>query len=315
VRFAPVNRRNVRRHNIRGETLNALIFLDSRDLIDVVDYSRPISALALANELRARDAVLLLTMTNVLESTARGPDIQRVADLLRRLEGVPHVFSNHSNISEREFLDAQQAAAVGRAASPTLLLHPSFWRALVPTSIADDPARADFHELLDNLPMADQVAAALMDGRGFSWNLDFAAAMGDVLGGQREVLGAGPPNKELFRYFVGEQLAGFGLEVPDLVAFANWLFRSPEACPGWRLGHESFQELRRDVKVRFKESDTRDLMHIYFIPYVSAATLDAQWREYCARAGRRLAAVGITLPYLQNIHRNLDDLLTRWRPS
>lgn len=295
--------------------MTALIFLDSRDLIDVVDYSRPISHLALAKELRARDAVVLSTMTNVLESTARVPDIQRVVDLLRRLEDVPHVFSNHANISEREFRNAQLASATGGVSAPTLLLHRSFWRALVPPSIANDPTRADFHKMLDNLPMADQVAVALTDGQGFNWSPDFAAAMGDILSRHREVLGAASPNKELFQYFVCDQLASFNLEVADLEAFASWLFRSPAVCPGWRLGHETFQELRRDVKVRFKDSDTRDLMHVYFIPYVSAATLDAQWREYCARAGRRLAAIGITLPYLENIHRNLDDLLTRWRPS
>jgi hypothetical protein len=212
--------------------LTALIFLDSRDLIDVVDHSRPISHLALAKELRARDAVLLLTMTNVLESAARVPDIERIVDLLRRLERVPHVFSNHSNISEREFRDAQGAAATGGASAPTLLLHRSFWRALVPASIADDPTRSDFHEMLDNLPMADQVGVALTDDQGFNWNPDFAAAMRDIVARHREVLGAGPPNKELFQYFVGDQLAGFNLEVPDLVAFANWLSDHPRFARG-----------------------------------------------------------------------------------
>jgi hypothetical protein len=53
--------------------------------------------------------------------------------------------------------------------------------------------------VLDNLPMSDQVGIALSDGKGFNWNPNFAAAMREGVAHQREVLGAGPPNKELFQ--------------------------------------------------------------------------------------------------------------------
>jgi hypothetical protein len=87
------------------------------------------------------------------------------------------------------------------------------------------------------------------------------------------------------------------------------------ACPGWRLGHEAFQELRLDQTASMKTSDPSDLTHVYFLPYVAAATLDRQWRDYCRRAGRRLAKIGIHMPYLANLYADTAELLSSWHPS
>jgi hypothetical protein len=183
-----------------------LIFLDSRDLIDCVEHSDPCDHIVLAERLRERGAALVLTMTNVLEMIPRGRPVSEAVELARRLESIPHVFAYHSDISTLEFENAIVAFREGSSLELRLPLRSSFWRVLVPSSLAEDPARAEFHRSLDLMPMSEYLRLALMDGEGVSSGKQLVDELAAVLGDHRDVLGVGPPSKALFRHSVQNQL-------------------------------------------------------------------------------------------------------------
>ena len=186
-----------------------LVFLDSRDLIDCIEHSDPCDHRAVAEHLRARDAAIVLTMTNILEVIPRGRPVSDAVELARRLESIPHLFACHADISTVEFNEA--ITAFEKQSQPQLRLpvRSSFWRVLVPTALADDPARAEFHRALDQLPMSEQLRLALMDGQGVSSGQQFVDELSDILADHRDVLGVAPPSKALFRHAVQNQLTYF----------------------------------------------------------------------------------------------------------
>jgi hypothetical protein len=292
--------------------MTRLVFLDSRDLIDCVEHSDPFDHLVLAKRLRERDAAIVLTMTNVVETIPRGRTIEDAVELMRRLESVPHVFIHHAELSALEFREAVNAFQAGTFPEPRLPFRRSFWRALVPPSIADHPARANFHRVLDGLPMSEQLRFALLDGEAIQSREESVDELAAILSDHRRVLGVTPPNKALFEHAVRTQLAHFAFEVADVTAFSDWMFRSPMVCAGWRLGHEAFHELRIDQTASITVNGLQDLIHVYFLPYVAAATLDKQWREYCRRATRRLAKIGVHLPYVANLYADTAELMLAW---
>jgi hypothetical protein len=299
--------------------VDTFVFLDSRDLINCLEHARPLDHIAFAEYLRSRNAAIILTMTNVLETLPRGRPVADTVELARRLESLPHVFVRYSEISTHEFTDAVEAFRDGTACNPSLRLCRSFWRVLVPSAVADDPSRDASHDALDRLPMSEQLRLAFHGGQELGssddYDPDTTAELDSVLIAHRDVLGVNPPSKALFRHAVATQLSSFNLHVGDVARFADWLFRSPMVCPAWRLGHEVFQEMRLDRSARINGNGVTDLTHAYFVPYASAATLDKQWRSYFDRVVSRLTKVGIEVPYGRNVYSDIGELVRNWRRS
>jgi hypothetical protein len=297
--------------------VDTFVFLDSRDLINCIEHARPLDHVSFAKYLRSRNAAVILTMMNVLETIPRGRPIADIVELARRLETLPHVFVRYSEISTHEFDDAVEAFNNGRACSASLRFCRSFWRVLIPAAIADDPSQNESHGALDRLPMSEQLRLAFPRGRELGSSDDFdpntAAELATILTTHRDILGVHPPSKALFRHAVATQLSTFDLNVTDVTRFADWLFRSPMVCPAWRLGHEVFQEMRLDQTARINGNGVTDLTHVYFVPYAAAATLDKQWRNYCDRVVSRLTKIGIDVPYGRNVYSDIGELVRNWR--
>ena len=290
--------------------MRKLIFLDSRDIIDCIEHADPCDHLTLSRLLRDRDACLVYTASNVLETMPRERPLEEALELARRLELLPHVFVRHSEISALEF---QQALAIfpERRSPATLALpfHLTFWRLLPHPADDRDAMTATLNRSFDRMPMTEQLRLILLGDAWVNHGAEYADELASVLDVHRRALGVSPPNKALFRYSVVTQLKHLSLNVSSPVRFADWLFRLPLVCAAWRLGHEAFQEMRRDQTVAMTRSDLQDFSHVYLLPYVSAATLDAQWREYCRRTGERLRKIGIELPYLENLHADTSEVL------
>jgi hypothetical protein len=59
--------------------------------------------------------------------------------------------------------------------------------------------------------------------------------------------------------------------------------------------------------------DFSDLAHVFAVPYAEVATLDNRMRDYCSRASRNLARLGIATDYRDRLCSNITDLLTKYR--
>jgi hypothetical protein len=246
-------------------------------------------------------------MSNVIEVMPRGREIDYALEIAHRLDHLPHVFLQHSELSTIEFRHALAAFSTGHKAEMRLPFRPTFWR-LLPHP-PDDSATAILHQEFDTLSMPEQLRLILMGDEWIDYARESADELASVLEIHRRMLGSGVPNKVLFRGSVVSQLDSLSFNVHDATGFADWLFREPSVCAAWRLGHEAFQEMRRDRGVIMTKSDLQDFSHVYLLPHVSAATLDAQWREYCRRAGERLSKIGIELPYLRNLYADTSEVL------
>lgn len=286
-----------------------LVFLDSRDLIDCVEHADPCDYEYLARWLRKRRASLVYTLTNVIETMPRTRPIDYAVEIAHRLDYMPHIFIRHSELSTIEFKNALSAFATGRSSEVHLPLRETFWRLLPHPPDDTKPATSLLHRAFDQMSMAEQLRLILMGDEWIDYGRESADELAAVLEIHRQVLGSGVPNKQLFRNSVASQLDSLSLTVDNVTRFADWLFREPSICAAWRFGHEAFQEMRRDRGVAMTRSDLQDFTHVYLLPYVSAATLDAQWRDYCRRAGQRLGKIGIELPYLRNLCADTTEVL------
>ncbi len=81
------------------------------------------------------------------------------------------------------------------------------------------------------------------------------------------------------------QLHGVTAPAPSVAAFADWIYESPDRCPGTRLDYEVFHQLRRNIGDRPKASDFGDFGHVRCLPYVDLMTLDRRMADYVRRCG------------------------------
>jgi hypothetical protein len=86
------------------------ILIDSKDLIDIVEYRRPIAADDFSSWLILYDSELVFTMTNISELAAplreRNTDILHIRSLLQMAEKLPHAFLREGTIAQEELTSA-----------------------------------------------------------------------------------------------------------------------------------------------------------------------------------------------------------------
>jgi len=288
-------------------TVDNLIFIDSRDLIECVERHVPCGVVRLATELRKRNTATVLSFSNLLEVIPRKQKLSYACEFANRLERIPHVFVPHTHVSTFEFNEAVAAFKENRPPRHVLQTFDSYG-SYVCTFAPGPPPPPEWVAEVSRVSLSDHVRALLTDGE--SIELDehetHRAAMQKVLDQHRSVLGSKRTNKKLLAEMVENQLAEQHLDVDNFGAFFEWLYRDPQICPGWRLLHEVFQEFRTDSTAFVSQSDVPDFTHIYLVPYVRAATLDRKWREYVRRASQRLVREGIAVSY--PVYRNLAEV-------
>lgn len=93
--------------------------------------------------------------------------------------------------------------------------------------------------------------------------------------------------------------------------FAKWIYANPNRCPGLRLNHETYRQLMSNYGDVPEVGDFSDLAHVFVVPYAEAVTLDNRMRDYCARASRRLARLGVPVDYRERLYQDLGDVMRR----
>ncbi|HEU4888671.1 MAG TPA: hypothetical protein VFV49_12360 [Thermoanaerobaculia bacterium] len=151
----------------------------------------------------------------------------------------------------------------------------------------------------------------LLAGAGVDFDDQFRQIIAKTITQNRAVLGRKRASKGVLLELISDQLESSGLHVSDVDAFARWVYADPAICPGWRLLQETFQEFRCDIGARVAKGDLPDLTHLSLLPYMRAATLDRKWREYIARARRKLAKDGLFRKY--RLFADLGELRGGWR--
>src|SRR5438552_1612670 len=88
----------------------ARLFLDSRDLISLIETHEPLSTAQFAGELRRRHARIVLVHSNVSELVPQNDntpaDPHRVDRLMNELETIPHTYLRAPDLGRAEFMAA-----------------------------------------------------------------------------------------------------------------------------------------------------------------------------------------------------------------
>jgi hypothetical protein len=299
----------------------ALIFLDSRDLIDCFENADPIASRDFGGILRQKDARLVVTMTTLTEMFPGGAipteqEVERGIALAQQLDLVPHCFMRHATIPAREIRAAFEAWQHGDVNTVAMVdpfvsrFYETLWKPV--TGTTDVLLRTDETEFLHRLPVWEQLRVLALHPESLRWNDKYATRATSALDADRATHGAKRGTREALECALARHLRAGGMSEPrnGLKHFAKWVRSMPAVCPGWRIGWDSWEEYRSDMNSRLRPSDLRDFSHLSIIPYVTHFTADAKWRDLLRRATQRRAKEGLASPYFDRVHADLSSILT-----
>lgn len=269
------------------------IYLDSKDLINLLNNSGPIGVDDFEKALRSNGHELILSSSNVFEISA--PLIKKahtnVMRLLNRLERLPIRFIHNANIPKLELLEAIDAFNNIRTYQKIMPFVPRFDYTL---SIDGPPPTRDYinHSISETIFTLWREDPELFLGfpkhtikLRHSFELDRAMIKR-------------PSLKDNFTKTIGLSLQNYEISFPleKLKQLADWIYNNPIICPSIRLNYNIFHKIVKNIGDIPKESDINDFTHIDCIPYVDMVTIDNRMYNYIAQVRKGIdIKIGVSL--------------------
>jgi hypothetical protein len=293
------------------------LFLDSRDLINLLEKSHPVSPAVLTKELEKRNGRIVLTYTNVAElvpqTESKVPDTRRVQHLMRQLEKIPHVYFRVSDLPRRELRAAIEAFETGR---PIASVHPyveHFWETFWPLPLPQASAveRPERLALLCRLSLADHVEGLLSNRECLRFDSSDGDALTESVEDDRDRLKTMRGSKKSFMAGIKQQFVKHGWSDPvgGVDEFCAFVHDTPAAAPAWRLAHDVYEEYRCNLTTKPVKNDIADFTHLHALPYATHVTLDNAWRKRCELARDRRAKQGVHFAGYNHLYQDLDAIL------
>jgi hypothetical protein len=277
------------------------IYLDAKDLIEILQSGKPCNADKLIEGLRRGNHQLVLSFEVICEISAplAHPAAKtNVMTLLNCLEEMPIAYI-HPGI---EYLELQEAVSAFSARRECNAIAPFVDR----FDEAVDPHARPATAMFINYPLAQTV-----------WDLHcygslnglerYAPKMRALFSTDRN-LKTPPTLKAHFPTVIERQIktckvSCAGVPIQD---FARWVYANPNRCPSIRIGYEVWHQLGKNKTDSLEDSDMEDYQHVLCLPYVDLMTLDRRMRNYVSQA-----AVGISLDYGRRIFKSVQEILCR----
>jgi hypothetical protein len=282
------------------------IYLDSKDLINVVEHANPLSLAELSERLNTHTAKLVLSFSSVTELVAPlayNGDTLKVRQWLNDLETVtPHYLAESSiQVSElRSAIDAYNTKTEYTAIDPYVRRFDFTLRSVAKPDIV-------------NYRLSDIVLDIWRHQHDwFEIPIRYARSLRAILGADRQI-----PNSRRraklgahFGNVISRYMAQGGIAIPeDLSRIASWVYDLPRRCPGLRLSYEVFHQLAFDPLDAVKDSDLLDIAQMLVIPYVDAMTVDRRMFHYFKGAARKLKQGDRSIRYADYVYSRVEDLI------
>jgi hypothetical protein len=282
------------------------LYLDSRDLIELVANDRPVTVAAFADLLRQKDWSVVYSYANVCETTIPG-DLRETARRAALLNSIPHIFIRAMPpIRCMEFRAATRAFGAGLE---PVIINPyvEYWfeAFLYPEQDAEMSAVRQF-------AFEQQVLFMVKNSPDVCRNLpEQTAEVQSAVDKDRTVTDPVRRNRERFEGGVAVTLAECGLSVPtaEKRAFARWIRENPARCPGWRLFDEGYLKFASNVSDSVDHGDSNDWSHVTCLPYVDAITLDRRIAGYARAAADNLHRQSASCSYSERIFKDVENWL------
>lgn len=285
------------------------IYLDSRDLIGVLRDGRPVDVDGLEQVLVAKGARLVYYWP--IWEVAKRDDLLESRRRLQALEHMPHIYLlGMPHLLREEFLNAISAFRNGdHEVAPVRPWEDSWHR------LAKRRGQYDYQDMLVHNTLSDQILEVMMQRPEVLQNREdsLRAFMHEVQADR----GASRAERRSWRRFSnGVRIGLRACELPfpndqeGGLEFAEWLDKTPSACPAYKLFNDTYLEFCDNVRDEGDVGDESDYTHITAVTYVDAITLDRRMRGYCVAAARRLYNSGrVCEDYSKRIFRDLAEWL------
>lgn len=284
------------------------LYLDSRDLIVLVEKKSPEETARFEKKLRQVSSELIFSMHNITECCAPlicGGEGSSVMRTLNRLEQLPHVYMAETLIEALELKEATMAFLEGREYRPVgPPLVPRFDYVVSPFS---------------SVPTKQYLQYGLAHIIYELWTTDKSLLAGYSADAKRlqELLKLDRSRRDYkrhetnFRNAVARNLRLYRIEFPDnqISALSDWIYQSTTRCPAARLGYEMYHKILRNLTDSSEESDIPDFAHVSCVPYCDAITLDNRIRGYIAQVDHSIGT-----EYSKKVYRNVDDIEALLQP-
>jgi hypothetical protein len=263
-----------------------LVYLDSKDLITLVEGPEATSFDDAVSSLKAGNHKIVISFETVVEIA--GPLMKseartNVMAFCARLEELPLSFLHEARVAPLELYAAIRAFDQRREFDSTAV-YP-----FVERFDASIPLRgAAPTQSYINYGIAETVFDIWLHTPDVIGDY---ARHGNRLVDQMESDRRIPNPPTLENHFVTKiqkDLALYMIRPPRLGvgAFASWIYSSAARCPGIRLGYEVYHQLVRNKEAKIKPSDLVDLERVRSIPYVDLFTMDSGMLAYTSQAIR-----------------------------
>ena len=283
------------------------IYLDSKDLINIVERQTPIPLVELGQRLRSHDASLVVSFSNITELAAplaTRDDVLTVRHWLNNLETVTPLYIAESYIQVKELESAIHACdnKVDYAAI--------------------DPFVRRFDSTLRSISAPDVVNYRLSDIVLDLWTRQrdwfdvpqrYARPLRALLTADRQIPNSRRKAKLAthFANVINRYVVQDGLAVPPDLAtgLAPWIYDLPRRCPGIQLSYQVFHQLAFDPGDLVKDSDLVDIAQMMVIPYVDAMTVDKRMLHYFRGAAQKLKRKDQSVRYADYVYSRVEDLI------
>jgi hypothetical protein len=289
------------------------ILLDSRDLIEVTEHQNLVTTQAFNSFLRDNHHELVLCASTVREISsplAHGASfVDVIRPILQTIETLPILY-----LREVDLFGVEIQAAVNAFENDSVYEPPNPYVRTYPDTLAGPP-------LAGGLPLValrlDTVIYEMYRSRYrdriFGTRDQELAAYRRVMIQERELHRNGQYRARLhFANVLPRLAATHRARLPaDAAEFIDYVYADAGRCPGFRLYHEVFRSLTRNLNDNPESGDFVDLALISTIPYVDAVTLDRRIRTYVEQASRKMLKVNAAVNYRDRVYEDVSDLMRR----
>jgi hypothetical protein len=277
------------------------IYLDTKDIIKLLEHSLPCTAEEFENILRSGGHELIFSLVTILEISE--PLLHKnaptnVMRLLNQIEKLPHTFIYSSSIVKLEIEEAYNAF-IGNNEYRKIAL-PFENRFDIIIDLERKPATKSYL----NYPLSE-IVWDLFNHGGLG-NLDSSPQKLKSLFEADRAISPKPKLKSNFVKTIGLSIQQNKLEVPfnKMESFANWIYSKPTRCPSIRLGYELWHKMIKNIEDIPEDSDLEDFHNIDCLPYVNFMTLDRRMHGYVCQVSKSL-----NLNYDQKIFRHIGEFI------
>jgi hypothetical protein len=258
------------------------VYLDAKDLINILQVGVPCTANQLTRHLIEHDHQLAVSYDSIVEISAPllSPSSQtKVMRLLNDLARMPIAYL-HADIRGLELREALDAFSLGREYHNILPFVKRFDETF---DLSAEPASRRFMNY--SLP---EIVWDLYAQNGLHGLGQYSKLMKKYVAADRGVK-ALPSLKGHFAKVIERNLRDDGLSYPgmSIKEFSNWVYDTPSRCPSIRLSYEVWYQIVKNKSDRLEDSDMEDYQHLICLPYVDFMTLDRRMHRYVSQAAVR----------------------------